>query len=282
MSKRTLTPLAIFSQSNLTGNESDLGSGIDFFDDRWLDWDGNGQVNFRARFLSCPTPPQVGAGLQTIRALVRRSPLSGSQTVNAEFRLQQNGQAVTSFGSFDITDPNSQLFTFTFDASLLIDPSGINPEIVIDQNSGGTGQGRSGLDVGAAELIYQDGVGNFRLVRWRACDGTCCIDAPRFPLGAGTPADPHQGSDCLHHSPAIGKQFHGCALIEDAQQQPTPGVKSILKGMEADDSLDIFLATCVNWPQNTTPTEDINPEPPMGSAPPRELGNCCWRWEPDI
>ena len=268
MSKRTLTPLAIFSQSNLIGNESDLGSGIDFHDDRWLDWDGNGNPNFRVRFLNCPTSPQTGAGLQTLRALVRRSSLSGSNVVNAEFSLQQVGQSVVSFGSFDITNTISQLFEFTFDASLLPDPLGIGLEIVINQNGGGTGPNGAGSDVGAAELVYDDGVGARRLVRHRACNGSCCISAPRFPLGAGTPEDPHQGSDCTHHIPLIGKQLHGCAIINDAAQQPTAGVKSLLKGMEAEDALDIFLETCVNWPQNTSTDKD--------------LGDCCWIWQDDV
>jgi hypothetical protein len=268
MSKRTLTPLAIFSQSNLTGNESDFGSGIDFFDGRWLDWDGQGSANLRLRFLDCPTPPQVGANLQTLRVFVRRSPLSGSNTVTAEFAVQQVGQLVQSFGTFDIVNEVSELREFTFDASLLPDPTGIGLEVVINQTSGGSGNpgNQSSFDVGAAELIYEDGIGNQRLIRHRACDGSCCVAAPRFPLGDGVTV-PHQGSDCLHHSPAIGKQFHGCAIIEDASQQPTPGAPTALKG-ESRDALTMFTETCLNWPQNTPAGDDI--------------GNCCWLWEDDI
>jgi hypothetical protein len=265
VSKRTLTPLAIFSQSNLAGNESDLGSGIDFFDNRWLDWTEGGSANFRVRFLDCPTNPQSGPDLQTLRVLIRRSPLSGTSTITAEFALQQVGASVVAFGSFDISDETQQLFTFTFDASTLPDPTGVGLEVVVNQTGGGTGNpaSRSGFDVGAAELIYEDGIGASRLVRHRACDGSCCVAAPRFPLG-----DPHQGSDCLHHSIGIGKQFHGCAIIEGASQQPTAGVKATLKLMEDQDILDIFLDTCVNWPQNTSVNDD--------------LGDCCWRWEPDV
>ena len=267
MSKRTLTPLAIFSQSNLLGSEADLGSGIDFFDDRWLDWDGAGSANFRVRFLDCPTSPQTGTNLQRVRVLVRRSTLSGSNVVQAEFSLQQVGQLVVSFGTFDIA--TQQVFEFVFDAALLLDPLGVGLEIVINQTSGGSGNpaNQASFDVGAAELIYEDGVGAQRLVRWRACDGSCCVVAPRFPLGAGTTEDPHQGSDCQHHNIGIGKQFHGCAIIENAAQQPAPGIKSLLKGLEAEDALQVFLDTCVNWPQNTIPNDN--------------LGNCCWVWEAD-
>jgi hypothetical protein len=218
--------------------------------------------------ISAITNPQVGAGLQTVRAVVRRSALSGNNDVNAEFRLQQSGQAVVSFGTFLIDNAVSQLFTFTFDAALLPDPTGVEMEIVINQTTGGTGGQRAGLDVNACELIYEDGIGSDRLVRHRACDGSCCIAAPRFPNGAGTVEDPHQGSDCIHHNVGQGKQFNGCILIEDIAQQPTAGVKSILKGMEAEDALNVFIDTCVNWPQNTTPDA--------------LLGDCCWRWEPDV
>ena len=184
--------------------------------------------------------------------------------------MRQGGSAIATLGNATITSPTGETLIFTFDAAALNNPIGNEIDLEINQDSGGTGPvaNRAGFDIGSIDWIYEDGIGADRLVRQRACDGACCIAAPRFPLGAGTPADPHQGSDCEKRTLPNGKQFHGCTLIEDTSLQPPVGAKSLLNLMGGEDQLDIFIATCLLWPQNTVPTANI--------------GDCCWIWEPDI
>jgi hypothetical protein len=273
MSKRTLHPITLIRQANFTSpNIGQFSFGIDFPDDVWTVWSGGGNSELQGSFPSPVTSPAAGAGKQRFRARVRKT-AAGGQDPAVDLLLFQAGLELAVVTSIVVTSEVEQIITGTWDASLLTDPSGANVALEVHQTSGGQGgppANRRGIEVNAIDWTYEDDIGAQRLVRWRACDGACCIASPRWPIGAGTDLNPHQGSDCQKRIVGPdGKEIRGCALINDASQRPLPGTElSALHHMTSQDALDIFLDTCLLWPQNT----------PVGD----DLGACCWRWEDDV
>lgn len=269
MSKRTFTPRSTVSQSSIAGSNQQLSAGIDFPDSLWWAWSGNGNVAARIQFPAPITPPAPGAGLQLVRLLLRKS-ADGGNAVSCDVSLYQNGVLLTPLGNVSPTGLAGEVFSFTWDASLLQTADGSLVELDIVQTNGGSGNpaNRRGLEIGSLEWTYEDNIGARRLVRHRACDGSCCVAAPRWPLGAGTAEDPHQNSDCQFRLTSVdGKENHGCRIMENVVLLPNPGTPSDLKG-ETRDTLTMFLETCLDWPQNTDTDFDC--------------GVCCWRWEDDV
>jgi hypothetical protein len=84
-----------------------------------------------------------------------------------------------------------------------------------------------------------------RLVQVRECDGACCAEKPRFP-----------NADRTHCRFWAGQ----CQLMADPSQIPG-GESEVWPGRSA---AEVFQETCVDWPQNSDPRDDL-----MG---------CCWRW----
>ena len=269
MSKRTFTPRSTVSQTAISGSDQALSAGVDFPDSQWWVWAGNGNVTARVQFPAPITPPQAGADLQLIRLLLRKSADGGNATP-CDINLYQNGVLLASLAS-GVTPSTftGEVFQVTWDAALLQTAEGSLLEVEVVQTAGGSGNpaNRRGVEIGSIEWTYEDGIGARRLVRHRACDGSCCVAAPRFPLGDGVTVA-HQGSDCQFHLTSVnGKENHGCQIMENTVLLPNPGTPSALKG-ESRDALTMFLETCLDWPQNTAITKD--------------LGSCCWVWEDDL
>ncbi len=92
------------------------------------------------------------------------------------------------------------------------------------------------------------------LQQLRRCDGSCCRQSPRFPNADGT--------DCGMRSTTLGKESKGCRLMTGEITLKDDGTKSF--AFPERDALQVYVDTCVNWPQNTRPGKD--------------LGDCCWEW----
>lgn len=88
------------------------------------------------------------------------------------------------------------------------------------------------------------------LVRVRECDAACCRESPRFPNA--------DGSDCIYNVDRSCELMSGTHFI--------PLRRSVIF---ADRSArDVFLETCVEWPQNT----------PVDKRRIGKTGDCCWQW----
>ena len=267
MSKRTYTPRTTVEQIAIGGSNQQLSAGVAFPDNAWWTWSGNGNVSFTVQFPTPFLPPQTGSNLQKVELFVRKT-AAGGNAVPCSIELRQNGSTIVSFGSIEVTSETGEFFTFLWDASVLNTSDASLLQLTVIQTDGGTGNpgNRRAVEINSAELTVEDGIGVRRLVRHRACDGSCCVSSPRFPNGAGTTESPHQNSDCRFHL-TNGKENHGCQIMENVVFLPNPGTPAELIG-ETLDARDLFIQTCLDWPQNTDTAFDC--------------GNCCWRWENDI
>ena len=90
----------------------------------------------------------------------------------------------------------------------------------------------------------------------RRCDGSCCIESPRFPN--------LDHSDCIYHSSLDGKESAGCMLMSG--EKTIRGDEEVVK-YEDHTHQSLFQKTCVEWPQNSR----------LG----RGTGECCWQWASD-
>lgn len=128
---------------------------------------------------------------------------------------------------------------------------------------------------------------NWKLIRWKPCDGGCCARSPRFPKDNLTPRDatrPAFHADCRYHlneaggTSADGTQWRGgCAIYKELlanvatrggdATQVTRGeldadeklteisniVSEPLRQIHKEGGLQFFMETCWEWPA-ATPT----------------------------
>jgi hypothetical protein len=139
MATELLLPDAVITATNLTADIADLDEGVDNFDDVYATTNGSNANTLLV--LSFPTPSgdlTLGAGLQTFRARVRKNSATGNNpTVRLEvreggvIRANSTNTTVTSLTGVDIT--------FTWDATVLASQTGVDVEIGIAQQAGGSG-----------------------------------------------------------------------------------------------------------------------------------------------
>jgi hypothetical protein len=139
MATELLLPNAVITATNLTADIADLDEGVDNFDDVYAT--NNGENANTLLVLSFPTPSgslNLGAGLQTFRARVRKNADTGNNpTVRIEVR--ESGTIRANSGNTTVTSLTGVDITFTWDASVLNLQSGADVEIGIAQQAGGSG-----------------------------------------------------------------------------------------------------------------------------------------------
>lgn len=116
-------------------------------DNVWGTWDGNGNTDCLVSF---PTPsgnPTAGAGLQTLRALVRKN--GGGATTTYSLELWEGGALVSVLATGTVTSTSGEVISGTWNATSLGTADGSAVECKVLQTGGGTGGGRAGIEVGA-------------------------------------------------------------------------------------------------------------------------------------
>lgn len=139
MATELLLPDAVLTATNLTANIADLDEGVSNFDDVYATNDA-GNAN-TLLVLSFPTPSgtlNTGADLQTFRARVRKNATGGNNpTVRIEVR--EGGTIRANSTNTTVTSLTGDDITFTWDASVLALQNGVDVEIAISQQGGGSG-----------------------------------------------------------------------------------------------------------------------------------------------
>jgi GH25 family lysozyme M1 (1,4-beta-N-acetylmuramidase) len=147
-----LSPDAILSQSGFTEivPVSYLQDDPDTFDGNWAVTTTNGNSTLLVSF---PTPPQTLTGTQTIKVAFRSngSTESGATVI---FSVQENGNLVASSSVQTIPALTGTARSFTFDASLLADPTGASVDVYVNITGSSSGKNRGTIDVGAIEWDY--------------------------------------------------------------------------------------------------------------------------------
>jgi hypothetical protein len=139
MATELLLPDAVITATNLTADIANLDEGVDNFDGVYAT--NNGANANTLLVLSFPTPSgdlTLGAGLQTFRARVRKNATGGNNpTVRIEVR--EGGTIRANSGNTTITSLTGENISFTWDASVLALQTGVDVEIGIAQQAGGSG-----------------------------------------------------------------------------------------------------------------------------------------------
>jgi hypothetical protein len=141
MATELLLPDAVITATNLTADIANLDEGVDNFDGVYATNNGANANTLLA--LSFPTPSgdlTLGAGLQTFRARVRKNATGGNNpTVRIEVR--ESGTIRANSENTTVTSLTGVDITFTWNASVLALQTGVNVEIGIAQQGGGSGGG---------------------------------------------------------------------------------------------------------------------------------------------
>jgi hypothetical protein len=141
MATELLLPDAVITATNLTANIADLDEGVDNFDGVYATTNASNANTLLV--LSFPTPSgdlTLGAGLQTFRARVRKNATGGNNpTVRIEVR--ESGTIRANSTNTTVTSLTGVDITFTWDASALALQTGVDVEIGIAQQGGGSGGG---------------------------------------------------------------------------------------------------------------------------------------------
>lgn len=124
---------------------------------------------------------------------------------------------------------------------------------------------------------------DWKLVKFRPCDGGCCVDSPRFPrTGSRFGANPNttriKGADCIYHLNGIEEPYGGCVLYKEAIGEASK--KELLK--LSDEELALFNETCLNWPlsvSNQAYEKIYTNEEKEETLLEFDGVNCCHRWE---
>jgi hypothetical protein len=139
MATELLLPDAVITATNLTADIADLDEGVDNFDGVYATNSGANANTLLV--LSFPTPSgdlNLGANLQTFRARVRKNATGGNNpTVRIEVR--ESGTIRANSTNFTITSLTGEDISFTWDASAIALQTGVDVEIGIAQQAGGSG-----------------------------------------------------------------------------------------------------------------------------------------------
>lgn len=113
----------------------------------------------------------------------------------------------------------------------------------------------------------------WKIVKYRECDGSCCVHSPRFPKSIDRPA----GSDCIYHLNSPGESYGGCQLYREALG--TARKDKLIQLTPREHKL--FTDTCLNWP---LPIADADYGRAYSDEEKRATGLsfgdvCCYHWE---
>jgi len=116
----------------------------------------------------------------------------------------------------------------------------------------------------------------WKIVKYRTCDGSCCVHSPRFPRNPSKPA----GSDCIYHENSGDQPYGGCRLYKELLGITRKGKLLQLTTKERK----LFDDTCLNWPlPHNDPNSDYDKvySDEEKEATGLEFGEdiCCHRWE---
>jgi len=151
----SLYPTGQVTWTNLDGDYTDVDDDPDSPDANWADAlaDGTDTVA-HVSFTSPSGNLNTGADLQEFKIYVRRS-AAGGNNPDVQISLYESGNAgnpLAQTASLEVTSDTGELFTLTWDASLLIDISGVDVECRIDgKRSGGSPANKRTVEVGAVE-----------------------------------------------------------------------------------------------------------------------------------
>lgn len=139
MATELLLPDAVVTATNLTANIANLDEGVGSFDGVYATTQSSNANTLL--ILSFPTPSgdlTLGAGLQTFRARVRKNAGGGSNP-SVRLEVRENGVLRANSTNTTVTSTTGVNITFTWDASVLNLQTGVDVEIGIAQQSGGSG-----------------------------------------------------------------------------------------------------------------------------------------------
>jgi len=168
MAAERQSPDVLLLQTNLSGAVADIQDDPDSPDSNWLTYISNNADT--VCHVSFPTPtgfPTQGAGLQQFKIWVRKQPGTGTPTVRID--LYENGVLVANvMAATDVTSSTGQLFSGTWDASLLGVADGSLVECYIyGTKTGGAPAARATVEIGAVEWNVTYSTGGEFLYSWR-------------------------------------------------------------------------------------------------------------------
>jgi lysozyme len=147
-----LSPDAIISQTNTTGTVSNVQDSPSSPDANSLTATTTGTANDMR--LSFPTPSKSLSGTQTFNVWASATNTNGA--VTSTISIYENGVSKAS-GTATTVSTTGQILTFTWDASILSDPTGSNVEIYIS-NTGYSGGGakKTNVSIGAVQWVTKE------------------------------------------------------------------------------------------------------------------------------
>jgi hypothetical protein len=127
-------------------------------DGDWLVHDGtNSNTDCRVSLVTPSGTPTTGAGLQTLRALIRKN-ASGGNATDWSLALWESGAQVAVLATGTTTSLTGEVVSGTWDASSLADGSGAGVELRLEQTGGGSsgaGGNRRRIEIGAADWLAE-------------------------------------------------------------------------------------------------------------------------------
>ena len=152
MPSETLAPDVLLEQVNRTGTVADIDESVDSPDAAWLVAPGsNSTCTVRVSFPMPSGNPTVGAGLQTLRAWLRKTNHSTNPAAVLSV-CELNGSNLAATSSTTISSTSGQMLALTFNANLLSAANGSDVEARIVGTVGGGGAGNRGsVEIGAVE-----------------------------------------------------------------------------------------------------------------------------------
>lgn len=163
MATELLLPNEVVDSVALNANINDLNEGVDNFDGVYATHDGtNSNTSLTLGFQNPSNNLTSGDNLQTFRARVRKNE-SGGNATTVQLQVFEGGVSrnITS-QTFTITSLTGENISFTWNSAGLVDPSGADVQIRIEQIDGG----RTGP------------AGNRRRIEVDTADWTATINAP--------------------------------------------------------------------------------------------------------
>lgn len=148
------SPIAINTQTNLTGSLSSIQEDPDTPDANWLTASSKAQSILNVSFPAPPAPLLSGAGQQEFRVQVRPSSAISGGTVTIALYDSTTQETISSSYSIGTA---ATILSFTWDASLLSSPSSGNVRAQITGNGVYSGKSTSqyAIEIGAVEWNYK-------------------------------------------------------------------------------------------------------------------------------
>ncbi len=172
MAIEKLAPDALLEQINLSGAVTDIDEDPDSPDANWLTHVvSKDDTICRVSFPTPTDPPRLGTDLQEFKVWVRRQPGSGIPQVRIE--IYEDGILLaTILANTNVNSALGELFSATWNASLLAQTDGRNVECYIYGTAVGGGLGnRCTVEVGAVEWLCQGTIDIGALAIGRASNG---------------------------------------------------------------------------------------------------------------